>query len=311
MSNFSPLTDEVCPLCRATTKVGPGRGDWFDIDCLNCGKFSISGSLDSQFKQEEPNSRFLLRGAIRAATLNGEPVRLERRLDVEALEKRCPSTVDGRAKHLLRMLSMRMEHPASVFEFNFEVDYPLAFARNASEFDYYFDLLKEQGLVEITYQRLPRTGVRLTAAGWRQIEAEKTAGVESDQAFVAMWFAPEMNDAYLNGIGPAVEDAGFKPLRIDAKAHNGKICDHIIAEIRASRFLVADFTGSRGGVYFEAGFAMGLGIPVVWLCRGDDVGNLHFDTRQYNHILWETPEDIRKQLADRIRATIGRGGFKR
>jgi hypothetical protein len=40
------------------------------------------------------------------------------------------------------------------------------------------------------------------------------------------------------------------------------------------------------------------------MCRKDQVNDLHFDTRQFNHILWETPEDLRRQLADRIRAVI-------
>jgi len=53
--------------------------------------------------------------------------------------------------------------------------------------------------------------------------------------------------------------------------HNEKICDKIVSEIRKSRLLVADFTDNRGGVYFEAGFAMGLSIPVIWMCRASDV----------------------------------------
>ena len=59
-----------------------------------------------------------------------------------------------------------------------------------------------------------------------------------------------------------------------------------------------------GVIHFEAGLAMGLGRPVIWTCRKDDFENTHFDTRQYNHIVWETPEDLREKLADRIRATI-------
>ena len=57
-----------------------------------------------------------------------------------------------------------------------------------------------------------------------------------------MWFNTSMNDAYEEGIALAIEDAGYKPVRIDRKDHNNKIDDEIIAEIRRSRFLVADFT---------------------------------------------------------------------
>lgn len=68
--------------------------------------------------------------------------------------------------------------------------------------------------------------------------------------------------------------------------------------------LIADFTKQRGGVYFEAGFAMGLGIPVIWSCRSDDINNLHFDTRQYNHIVWNDYSDLRTKLVNRIKATV-------
>ena len=65
---------------------------------------------------------------------------------------------------------------------------------------------------------------------------------------------------------------------INQMEHVGKIDDEIIAQIRSSAFLVADFTGHRGGVYFEAGYAMGRDLPVpVWTCRKDEMAQLHFE----------------------------------
>jgi nucleoside 2-deoxyribosyltransferase len=121
-----------------------------------------------------------------------------------------------------------------------------------------------------------------------------------------MSFDPTLDTAYTEGIQPAVSDCGFAPVRIDRVHHNEKICDRILAELRLAQFMVADFTLHRAGVYFEAGFAMGLGRPVIWTCRKDDLPNAHFDTRQYNHIEWETPSELRAKLVDRIRATIQR-----
>lgn len=77
-----------------------------------------------------------------------------------------------------------------------------------------------------------------------------------------------------------------------------------VLQIRRSKFLVADFTVQRGGVYFEAGFAYGLGIPVIWSCKKTDLVNLHFDIRQYNFIDWKTPEELCERLCTRILATI-------
>ena len=156
-------------------------------------------------------------------------------------------------------------------------------------------------------------GCIVTVDGHSRIEEiEQNRGVtDSPQGFVAMWFHDVMDLAYEDGIRPAIQSAGYTPLRIDRKPDVNKIDDEIIAEIRRSRFLVADFThgedGARGGVYFEAGFAQGLGIPVIYTCRADMVDKLHFDTRQYAHILWERPEDLRDALRNRIVARLGVG----
>ncbi len=152
--------------------------------------------------------------------------------------------------------------------------------------------------------------VQITVDGYSRI-ADRAANVISSQAFVAMWFDKSTTQAYEKGIRPAIEDAGYKPMRIDQKEHVNKIEDEIIAEIRRSRFLVADFTegcgGTRGSVYYEAGFARGLGLPVVFTCRKDSLSKLHFDTSHYNHVVWSNPEDLRKKLRARIRAELGDG----
>jgi len=150
----------------------------------------------------------------------------------------------------------------------------------------------------------------LTVDGYKRIE-EQIANIDSSQAFVAMWFDDSMNDVFAEGIIPAIKDAGYQSFRIDQKEHNNKIDDEIIAEIRRSRFIVADFTqgtdGARGGVYYEAGFAHGLGLPVIFTCHRDSVESLHFDTNHYNHIVWDEPADLRDKLKNRILAVMGEG----
>jgi nucleoside 2-deoxyribosyltransferase len=121
-----------------------------------------------------------------------------------------------------------------------------------------------------------------------------------------MWFDPSLDPVWQDAIKPALKSCGFNPIRIDLEEHNEKICDRIISEIRRSGLVVADFTGQRGGVYFESGFAMGLGIPVIRTCRKDDIGSLHFDTRQYSHVVWETPGELKGRLMNRILATVPR-----
>ena len=154
---------------------------------------------------------------------------------------------------------------------------------------------------------------RVSVEGHARVDELRREGnvSESTQCFIAMWFHESMNDAFEKGIEPAIEETGYEPFRIDRKEHINKIDDEIIAEIRRSRFLVADFTqgedGARGGVYYEAGVAYGLEIPVIHTCREDLIDTLHFDTSHINHIVWSSPADLREKWKNRILAVIGPG----
>ena len=153
--------------------------------------------------------------------------------------------------------------------------------------------------------------VTVSVGGYSRIAEKETNVTDSSQAFVAMWFDDSLKEAFDEGVEPAIREAGYKAMRIDRDPTVDKIDDAIISEIRRSRFLVADFThgekGARGGVYYEAGFAYGLEKPVIYTCRADMVDDLHFDTRQYSHILWKTPEELREGLKNKILARIGEG----
>ena len=150
--------------------------------------------------------------------------------------------------------------------------------------------------------------------GYRRVEELQT-NRDSAQCFVAMWFDDSMNDARDRGIIPAIEDAGYTPSIINQKPNLiGRIEDAIIAEIRRSRFVVADFThgedGVRGSVYYEAGFAHAMGLPVIFTRRKDKEGVVHFDTDHFYRIEWETSDDLREQLQVKIEAAIGEGPNK-
>lgn len=157
----------------------------------------------------------------------------------------------------------------------------------------------------------PQPTLRLTTHGYEYLQNLQSVQSSSEQAFVAMWFDETMRQAYDMGFHTAITDTGYRPMRIDRKEHINKIDDEIVAEIRRSRFVVADFTSEpdnpRGGVYFEAGFAYGLQIPVIWTCRDDLIHHVHFDTRQFNHIVWSAPDDLYTKLKNRIGAVIGEG----
>ena len=196
---------------------------------------------------------------------------------------------------------------------------------SAGEMDWLLEELEQSGFVRLLPMSEPDSGLgpkvyRLTFKGLGRLETGGEALV-SDTAFVAMWFDNEVKAALEKGIAPAITDADFTPLLINRKEHANKICDEIVAEIRRARFLVCDFTCgllpdndaksgktaiARGGVYYEAGLAHGLGKKVIWTCRSDLIDHVHFDLRQYNCIHWEDgkEDELRRKLVNRIRAEI-------
>ena len=170
---------------------------------------------------------------------------------------------------------------------------------NTDEFIYIIEvyLRKEKGYLSNSPQKI-------TPAGWTYLESLRQANPESKKAFVAMWFDPEMEKVYDNFINKAIENSGFEPIQIGRKEHNNDINDEIIGEIRNCKFVVADFTGNRRGVYYEAGFAYGQNIEVIHSCHEDQLKDVHFDINHRNIIKWSDGEDLYNKLLKRIKATI-------
>jgi len=175
----------------------------------------------------------------------------------------------------------------------------MAYVRDVRELDVALGFLIERGCVEHRGR-----GYQLKLAGWErfaELEARKPTGTK---CFVTMNFDPNMDSVYENAISPGVKAAGFDPFRVDRKPHNEDIVGFMLSEITQSRLLVADVTGQKHGVYFEAGYAMGLGRPVIWSCKKCDFTSVHFDTSHYNHIFWETEDELCKTLEWRIKETV-------
>jgi hypothetical protein len=180
------------------------------------------------------------------------------------------------------------------------------YLNNINEFEFYVECLYEQGLIThkgktaASYQ-----DVKLTLEGLARIE-KITEQSNSRYCFVAMSFDKELAHVYSDGIQPALSETGFIPF-IVSESHvesDKTINDEIIAGIKKSRFTIADFTQHKHGVYFEAGYALGRNQKVIYTCREDELGKAHFDTRNFQHIVWSTPEDLKKKLVDKINAFI-------
>lgn len=163
----------------------------------------------------------------------------------------------------------------------------------------------------LVYERsiLETTIVNITDHALKKFELTKVRDWLSHQkrptVFIAMSFADELKEAGKR-ICDAIKEAGYEPILMHQKEHNEWIVPEIIYEIKQSLFVVADFTGHKNGVYYEAGFSKALDKVVVMTCRKDSFVNVNFDTSQINHIVWENEDDLYEKLFNRIVKTIGR-----
>ena len=179
----------------------------------------------------------------------------------------------------------------------------VSYSADKIEWGLLLDILEEGGFLERNGRNL-----KVTPRGFLKVEDELSVpNKTTSQCFVAMSFDNSMNEVYTNGFSVGIGAAGYRPLRIDQKEHINGISDEILSEIRRSRFVVADYTLANNGVYFEAGFAIGLDIPVIPTCRSNFASQLHFDIRHINTLMWERSEDLKASLERRIAAVIGRG----
>jgi hypothetical protein len=210
-------------------------------------------------------------------------------------------TVPQKIEKLLRLIADRTDVAGQKVSIDDELDAPLINAVTKDEFRYLLRYLQDSGYTD----HVADTSTRLSVKGWQKLEPPIGAGGIPGRCFVAMSFNPALSDIWTVGIEPAVREAGYHPIRIDKEQHNRDINDAILAEVRKAQFIVADFTEHKGGVYFEAGFARGMGKEVIWCCRGDEFPKSHFDTNHYSHIIWMDYADLRRQLVARILATIG------
>lgn len=151
--------------------------------------------------------------------------------------------------------------------------------------------------VPLDLQKLARDAVALAA----RIQASKSV-------FVIMSFAedPKLQDAF-DSFTEVCESFGYECHKVNEHSDVERIVPAIFDRIRRSAFVIADLTEHRPNVYYELGFAQGLGKPnIVTAFKGTA---LPFDVHDIPVIFWEGQKQLKEQLRPRIEtiaATHGR-----
>lgn len=293
-----------CVFCTDQANVEAPIGDGLRIRCPRCGEYILTGTAETLLRDRPLPIRGAVSGWIRRQNSMGVTPKIDNDAVnyLRALEK--PRFNERVEQYLLAasVISPRLDRlynpvtPALV---------GVSYSEDPNDLGIILQYLQDEGF--LTNELDPGGARRVTPKGHIAADELRSRRAASSQAFVAMSFSDEMKAAYDNGIEPGIRNAGFSSMLIRNKEHANKIDDEIIAEIRRSAFLVADFTNHRQNVYFETGFAIGLGLQVIWTCRKDHVSELHFDIRQYNCIDWQDNAELARRLQRRIEASFGRG----
>jgi hypothetical protein len=117
--------------------------------------------------------------------------------------------------------------------------------------------------------------------------------------FVLMPFGAPFDSYYRAVFAPAIDRAGFMPVRSDDVAKPGAIIDQIWKGINAAEVCLADLTGCNPNVMYELGLVHALGKPVLQLVQ--NTRDLPFDLQHLRHITYRTTaSDWQGRLQDEI-----------
>jgi len=309
MSKVSDI--KTCPICGLKLDkpaILINFSSWLSVSCTNCGLFVISLLEFPDFNMERQDGLNLKKLAF---YLKDNPLKADNDQEVISekelieLEKKSkfPLSIRDSIDEIIRYLRYnKLENynisQSNLFRFGIE-DY--------SSLDLIINYAKNKRLLSFIQSLGTKTVYcSLDVNGIERSDELLRGFSNNSNVFVAMWFTDEMIPIYDNALKPAIEECGFISLRIDKKEHNNMIDDEMLEEIENCKFMVADFTGHRGGVYFEAGYAKALKKEVIFTCKSSDSKEVHFDTNHFNHIFWENEEDLKARLIIRIENSIKR-----
>ena len=155
--------------------------------------------------------------------------------------------------------------------------------------------LEELGLLRIG-KTVPTFGgnifmnVNLSLEGWEEYEKGKHGDFEGDYGFMAMEFGDDCLDKLFREVmKPAIqEQLNMDLINLNDVARAGVIDDIMRAKIKDAKFVIADLTNDNHGAYWEAGYAEGLGKPVIYICEKMKFKekSTHFDVNHCTTVSW-------------------------
>jgi hypothetical protein len=301
---------EKCPICENGNADCNKKtsGDYHIYDCPNCGKFKVSGSV---LRNSESES---IGGDRVKASIISHTIRRQQRqgflpelstYSIESIIKNVSiPTPPQQADNFIIWLGNRIKDPGVFIPIEQDKIIAIIGAMSGKGIRFVMDSLSNKNLLELD---MTRNKARLTINGWERFENLKRGIIFTRKAFMAMPFNDERLDRiYDECFKLAAYQAGFDLFRVDDKPEAGLIDDKIRVDIRTSIFLISELTNGNHGAYWEAGYAEGLGKPVIYTCDYDQKDNIHFDTKHCHTVFWKKDnlDEAIKDLKAVIRNTL-------
>lgn len=305
------MPERPCPICQRMAEINDSPyGDGDDlVSCNVCGIFLIDESVAvNHLAADRSVPRHLIQGKIREFNRTSG----DRAFELpgfnpffEFLENLAEPDISTKLDLCLKYCAETSDVPGDEIRLNPDTEYPVAFARNGTEFKFYLDTLSEQGLLSLGGD-LAALAVCVTHSGWLKYSQIQETIRDPKQVFLAFRFMPEIAEIIVNDVCAAIREVDFSPSHVYENREVEQTIDvKIVNEIRKSALVIADVTHASNGVYYEAGLGKGFGIPVVFSVRRDRLeDDAHFDTRQFQHITWQNADDFVQQVKDWIEAIL-------
>lgn len=306
----------TCPVCDNTLDTAQAGGDRLYYGCPRCGRYCLTGTARAILPDLLPLAQgwAKLSHALRKMERRGRDDCLSSEALKSLVQNSRPPSAKEQLNNFIEWLGTTQEEPGTSLPLGLDTIGSTGAAspegmRFIVKHAIHAGLISGEGVADF----LEGIGgeASLTLAGWSYFEELQRGRVDSTTAFMAMKFGDTQLDAlYADYLKKAVEDTGFKLKKLDEGQPAGLIDDRLRVEIQQARFLIADLTHNNNGAYWEAGYAEGLGKPVIYMCRMDVFNDRdsrpHFDTNHHLTVVWSPGEEAAavQKLKDTIRATL-------
>jgi len=316
-----------CPAClgvHSTSATGAQDGstdNWF-VDCEACGRFRVTDEakddfLDPNDTRATPIKRAALSHAIRSQQNQTPPVLvMSQWLERFLKDARLPTPAE-QAANILKFIGDTVRATGEHVPQLPNGFYALVGAPNPSQAKKIVQELIDAGLVTGKPRpdaNAPTGGgyiwIDLTLTGWERYEQEKRGRFAGNYGFVALKFGDAILDPFMRDhVKPAVKAQLAYDLIDMRDASKAGIIDNLMREkIRDAAFVLVDLTHENSGAYWEAGYAEGLGKPVLYICERAkfEAAKTHFDTNHLTTVLWEAdkPSEFIEQLIATLRRSL-------